>query len=216
MAAPAIPQEAGRPAGTSEIRSPFDPVSAGASKTATQDCQSVEALKPADCRRCGESLTGSDLAPLRHQVREIPEIKPLVTESQLHRLICRCCSTSTCAELPAGVPQSQAGPRRVALAALLMGASSRPSGGWRCFWNRCSISRVLPVGWSSSRIRRLPRSRRLRRNWRRVCPPNGFWASTNHRRKKPGSNRGCGRLSPAGSRSLRCAPPGPRRFCSNC
>lgn len=78
-------------------------------------------LRPSACRRCGASLAGRDPAPLRHQVWEIPEIKPLVTEYQLHRLRCPCCSTSTCGQLPVGVPQSQAGPRLVALVALLMG-----------------------------------------------------------------------------------------------
>lgn len=86
-----------------------------------EQCSEVVPLIPQACRRCGESLTGTDAEPLRRQVWEIPEIKPLVTEYQLHRLVCPCCSTSTCAELPAGVPQSQAGPRLVALTALLMG-----------------------------------------------------------------------------------------------
>jgi len=66
-------------------------------------------------------LAGNDAEPLRHQVWEIPEIKPLVTEYQRHRLNCPCCGISTCGELPAGVPHSQAGPRLVALTALLMG-----------------------------------------------------------------------------------------------
>lgn len=87
----------------------------------TEQCQSVIPLKPKTCRRCGEALTGSDPEPLRHQVWEIPEIKPLVTEYQRHRLVCPCCRTSTCAELPPGVPHSQAGPRLVALTVLLMG-----------------------------------------------------------------------------------------------
>jgi transposase len=84
-------------------------------------CQAVVTIKPASCRRCGERLTGADPQPLRHQVWEIPEIKPLVTEYQLHRLACPCCCESTCGKLPPGVPQSQAGPRLVALTALLMG-----------------------------------------------------------------------------------------------
>lgn len=86
-----------------------------------EECQAVFPLKPKECRRCGETLAGSDSEPLRHQVWEIPEIKPLVTEYQLHRLICLYCRESTCAQLPAGVPHGQAGPRLVALTALLMG-----------------------------------------------------------------------------------------------
>lgn len=87
----------------------------------TAQCQAVIPLKPETCRRCGEALAGSDPEPLRHQVWEIPEIKPLVTEYQLHRLTCPCCQERTCAPLPAGVPASQGGPRLVALVALLMG-----------------------------------------------------------------------------------------------
>jgi transposase len=84
-------------------------------------CQAVIAVKPESCRRCGEPLAGSDPEPLRHQVWDIPDIKPLVTEYQLHRLACSCCLATTCGELPPGVPQGQAGPRLVALVALLMG-----------------------------------------------------------------------------------------------
>lgn len=87
----------------------------------TEQCQKVVTLKPKACRGCGFRLTGEDSQPLRHQVWEIPEIKPLVTEYQRHRLNCPCCGKSTCGELPAGVPSSQAGPRLVALTALLMG-----------------------------------------------------------------------------------------------
>lgn len=86
-----------------------------------EECQAVVPVKPDACRRCGESLAGNDAQPLRHQVWEIPEIKPLVTEYQLHRLTCPHCQTSTCGQLPPGVPHSQAGPRLVALTALLMG-----------------------------------------------------------------------------------------------
>lgn len=87
----------------------------------TDQCESVITVRPRNCRHCGQTLTGSDERPRRHQVWEIPEIKPLVTEYQLHRLICPCCQERTCGELPAGVTPSQAGPRLVALAALLMG-----------------------------------------------------------------------------------------------
>ena len=78
-------------------------------------------LKPTSCRRCGKRLHGEDAAALRHQVWEIPEIKPTITEYRRHRLRCPCCRTSTCAELPGGVPEHQSGPRLVAFTALLMG-----------------------------------------------------------------------------------------------
>lgn len=87
----------------------------------TAECQTVVECVPQTCRRCGNGLAGNDAEPLRHQVWEIPEIKPQVTEYQLHRLTCPCCQQSTCAQLPQGVPASQGGPRLVALTALLMG-----------------------------------------------------------------------------------------------
>lgn len=85
-----------------------------------EQCDEVVVERPVACRRCGTPLAGDDPQPLRHQVCEIPEIKPHVTEYQLHRLVCPCCHTSTCAELPPGVPSGQSGPRLVAFAALLM------------------------------------------------------------------------------------------------
>ncbi len=87
----------------------------------SEQCTAVVALKPEACRRCGQPLAGEDPTPWRHQVWELPEIKPLVTEYQLHRLQCPCCSTRTSGALSPGVPRSQAGPRLVALTALLMG-----------------------------------------------------------------------------------------------
>lgn len=86
----------------------------------TDRCDDVQRLKPTECRRCGAKLAGSDQEPLRHQVWELPEIKPLVTEYQRHRLACPCCGETTCADLPVGVPQGQSGPRLMALTAMLM------------------------------------------------------------------------------------------------
>lgn len=86
----------------------------------TEECDDVQPLKPSECRRCGGKLTGCDTEPLRHQVWELPEIKPLVTEYQRHRLTCGDCGETTCAELPPGVPQGQSGPRLVAFSGLLM------------------------------------------------------------------------------------------------
>ena len=84
-----------------------------------EQCQEVIPCVPTECRRCGSALAGVDAQPIRHQVWELPEIKPIVTEYQQHRLVCSC-GCSTCGELPKGVPTGQAGPRLIAFAALLM------------------------------------------------------------------------------------------------
>ena len=81
--------------------------------------RAVISCVPTECRRCGQSLSGTDQEPLRHQVWELPEIKPHVTEYQQHRLVCTC-GCSTCGELPQGVPTGQAGPRLIAFVGLLM------------------------------------------------------------------------------------------------
>jgi transposase len=82
----------------------------------------TEVLKPAECRRCGHALTGQDPEPLRHQVLELPAIRPEVTEYQLHRLCCPRCGLSTRAALPPGVPTGGQGPRLQAVLALMTGA----------------------------------------------------------------------------------------------
>jgi transposase len=85
-----------------------------------EECQEIFTLKPEQCRRCGTILTGDDQCPLRHQVWELPEIKPIVTEYQRHRLSCPCCKETTCAMLPPGVPIGMSGPKLIAFVALLM------------------------------------------------------------------------------------------------
>lgn len=84
-----------------------------------EDCTTVITCVPQACRRCGKSLNGTDLEPIRHQVWELPEIQPIITEYQQHRLICSC-GCSTCGPLPLGVPTGQAGPRLIAFSGLLM------------------------------------------------------------------------------------------------
>jgi transposase len=84
-----------------------------------EDCQAVVPCVPTECRRCGGALHGTDPEPLRHQVWELPDVQPVVTEYQRHRLVCAC-GCSTCGELPAGVPSGQAGPRLIAFSGLLM------------------------------------------------------------------------------------------------
>ncbi len=76
--------------------------------------------QPIACRRCGEPLVGSDPNPLRHQVAELPVVRPEVVEYQLHRLVCPCCHTATCGTLPPEV-HGHFGPRLEATLALLAG-----------------------------------------------------------------------------------------------
>jgi transposase len=82
----------------------------------------VVPVKPERCRRCQQSLQGEDPQPQRHQVTEIPAVKPQVTEYQLHQLICAACGEATRAEVPRGVSSGGFGPRLQAITALCTGA----------------------------------------------------------------------------------------------
>jgi len=86
-----------------------------------EEVDKVVPVKPSACEHCGRKLDGEDPQPERHQVWEIPEIKPYVEEFQLHGLWCRDCGKFTRASLPEGVPAGAFGPRLQATIALLSG-----------------------------------------------------------------------------------------------
>ena len=87
------------------------------------DVPVVIPVKPERCRRCQQPRHGEDPQPQRHQVTEIPPSKPVITASQLHRLVCPACGAATRAEVPAGVPMGGFGPRVQAITAWCTGAS---------------------------------------------------------------------------------------------
>ena len=94
--------------------------------------QEVRAILPAACKHCGESLPQSNalstLAPLeqirtmgevhRHQVTEVPPIRPYVIEYQCPKVSCPACGEGTRAPLP---PEAQGnfGPELMALVAYM-------------------------------------------------------------------------------------------------
>jgi transposase len=78
-------------------------------------------VRPVRCRRCGARLQGSDPAPRRHQVTELPRVRPHVTEYQVHTLGCAECGEATAGTLPAGVPAGAFGPRLEATVAVCTG-----------------------------------------------------------------------------------------------
>jgi transposase len=86
-----------------------------------EECEAVLNHHPETCSCCGEELSGEDANPYRHQIVEIPPIKPIVVEHRLHQLVCNNCGTSTRATLPASVNQTGYGERLVALVAVLSG-----------------------------------------------------------------------------------------------
>jgi transposase len=82
----------------------------------------VVPIKPERCHHCQQPLQGEDPQPQRQQVTEIPPVKPVVTEYQLHRLVCPVCGEATRADWPPGIPPGGFGPRVQAITALCTGA----------------------------------------------------------------------------------------------
>jgi transposase len=78
----------------------------------------IHDCKPAACRHCQQPLHGDDPQPLRHQVWDVPPVRPVITEYRRHRLTCLRCGLTTCGSAPAG----QDGPRLKAACVLLTGA----------------------------------------------------------------------------------------------
>jgi transposase len=87
-----------------------------------EEVDEVVVLKPEQCTHCQAPLSGDDPKPWRHQVIEIPPIKPVVTEYQWHQLVCSVCGEVTRAPWPAGVPSGTYGPRVQATVSLYTGA----------------------------------------------------------------------------------------------
>lgn len=85
------------------------------------NCRLVHEVIPPACEACGTSLSGQDPHPHRHQVIELPPVKPEVVEYRLHGLRCPCCDTVTRALLPCGVSPLGYGERLTAMVALLSG-----------------------------------------------------------------------------------------------
>jgi transposase len=79
----------------------------------------IENHVPEVCRLCEVELTGEDPEPYRHQILEIPPLRPQITEHRLHQLNCPHCGIATRAKLPTGVGASQYGERLTATVALL-------------------------------------------------------------------------------------------------
>jgi len=78
---------------------------------------------PSECRRCGHDLgdTDPDPEPLHHQIAEIPEIRPVVTDHVCHRKTCPECATTTVAKPSEDASRGCFGPNLRSLIVLLSG-----------------------------------------------------------------------------------------------
>src|SRR5205807_9185283 len=106
---PPQPQRPHRPRG--QRRRGGQPGHPGATRTLipVEEVDEVVVIKPAQCTHCQAPLSGDDPKPWRHQVIELPPIKPVVTEYQWHQLACAACGEVSRAPWPAGVPSGTSG-----------------------------------------------------------------------------------------------------------
>jgi transposase len=87
-----------------------------------EDVDETVELFPVACSCCGGRLPKVvDDSPERHQVIDVPPIKPRVTEYRMHRVRCPRCGEKNRSWLPDGVPEGWFGPRLVAIIGLLTG-----------------------------------------------------------------------------------------------
>ncbi len=90
----------------------------------TEQVQQVIPVLPAACKHCGEALPQSTEQiktvgeVQRHQVTELPPIKPFIIEYQCPKVACPCCGEATRAPLPAEA-QGDFGTELMALVAFL-------------------------------------------------------------------------------------------------
>lgn len=119
---PPRPQRPRRPRG--KRRRGGQPGHLGSTRTliSVEEVDEVVVVKPEVCMHCHVPLWGDDPTPWRHQVIEIPPLRPVVTEDQWHQLVCSACGTVTRAPGPTGGPSGTYGPRVQAIMALCTGA----------------------------------------------------------------------------------------------
>lgn len=88
-----------------------------------EEVDAVHDYSPVRCEHCGDTLAGGDAAgPLeRHQVSELPEIKPTITEHQACDRRCKRCGKITKGSIPMTARRSAFGPRAHAIAGVLSG-----------------------------------------------------------------------------------------------
>ncbi len=93
----------------------------GHHRALVDEVDEVIVYKPIQCEQCGALLLGEDPAPYRHQVTELPIVKPTVTEYQVHELTCPCCGQRHRGELPPEIAASQLGSNVISLGGYVMG-----------------------------------------------------------------------------------------------
>lgn len=88
---------------------------------ALAEVDDVVEVRSLACAGCGALLLGEDPAPGRHQVVDIPPVRPRVTEYRRHTLTCQVCGKATTPPWPQAMPRGDFGPRVAGTVAVLRG-----------------------------------------------------------------------------------------------
>jgi transposase len=117
-----------------------------------EDCLELQIHeeKPSKCNACGYEVQGEDPEPTRHQIIDLPVLKPLVVEHRLHELECSHCGAKTRATLPLGLSAKCYGARLAAFVAFLSGGSRQSFRQTQMF-----LSQVLGMEISRGTINRM-------------------------------------------------------------
>ena len=78
-------------------------------------------VRPVACAHCGALLLGEDAHPVRHQVTDLPVVRPAVVEYRRHTLTCLACGCPTVGTWPPAMPTGAFGPRVPATVGYLTG-----------------------------------------------------------------------------------------------
>jgi len=151
-------------------------------------------IRAEQCGQCGTLLLGDDPAPERHQVTELPQITPVVTEYRRHCLRCVACGASTQAPWPATMPPGSFGPRVQATVGYLtgrIGASQREVqeilatvcqtevsvGSVGALEQAVSAALAAPVAEAEAYVRRQPVRNADETSWREKTKRLWLWIS---------------------------------------
>ncbi|WP_305906713.1 IS66 family transposase zinc-finger binding domain-containing protein [Methylomarinum sp. Ch1-1] len=96
------------------------------------------ALLPVGALACGGTIEMAGLPDERHQIFDLPEVKPTVTEHQRYSDVCRHCGSRHKSAYPDTVPSGQMGPGLISWISLL-------NGGYRLSLRQ--VQRLLQEHW---------------------------------------------------------------------
>jgi transposase len=151
-------------------------------------------VRPEQCGQCGTLLLGDDAEPERHQVTELPQITPVVTEYRRHCLWCVACGARTQAAWPATMPTGSFGPRVQATVGYLtgrIGVSQREVqdllatlyqtdvsvGGIGTLEQAVSVTLAAPVAEAQTYVQRQPVRNADETSWREKTQRRWLWIS---------------------------------------